>query len=137
MAIYDGISFRPPQSVAREANLGLKYREKAGGKGGLTSRQAAKEGVGSGVQRAASLKYRQNQSPQTIRRMVAFFARHEENKKVKAEFKDTPWKDRGKVAWLLWGGDAGKKWAEKVLAQMERAEAKTKARASRRRQSRY
>lgn len=136
MALYDGINFRPPQAVAREAILGLEYREKAGGRGGLTSRQAAAEGVGSGVQRAASLRYRQNQSPETIRRMVAFFSRHERNKEVKPEYRETPWKDAGKVAWLLWGGDAGRDWAEKILRQMEQSEAQEEARKLRRREAR-
>ena len=136
MAHYDGINFRPPQAVAREAILGLEYREKAGGRGGLTSRQAAAEGVGSGVQRAASLRYRQNQSPETIRRMVAFFSRHERNKEVKPEYRETPWKDAGKVAWLLWGGDAGRDWAEKILRQMEQSEAQEEARKLRRREAR-
>lgn len=136
MALYDGINFRPPQAVAREAILGLEYREKAGGRGGLTSRQAAAEGVGSGVQRAASLRYRQNQSPETIRRMVAFFSRHERNKEVKPEYRETPWKDAGKVAWLLWGGDAGRDWAEKILRQMEQSEAQEEARKHRRREAR-
>ena len=135
MPIYDGINFRPPASVAKEAIIGLQYREKAGGRGGLTSRQASEAGVGSGVQRAASLRYRQNQSPETIRRMVAFFSRHEANKEVKPEFKDTPWKDRGKVAWLLWGGDAGRAWAQKILSQMEAAEAKEEARKMKRKQA--
>jgi len=136
MALYDGINFRPPQAVAREAALGLEYREKAGGRGGLTSRQAAAAGVGSGVQRAASLRYRQNQSPETIRRMVAFFGRHERNKEVKPEYRQTPWKDAGKVAWLLWGGDPGRDWAEKVLRQMEESEAQEEARKLKRREAR-
>ena len=126
MALYDGINFRPPQAVAREAILGLEYRERAGGRGGLTSRQAAAEGVGSGVQRAASLRYRQNQSPETIRRMVAFFSRHERNKEVKPEYRETPWKDAGKVAWLLWGGDAGRDWQRRSSARWSRVKLRRK-----------
>lgn len=40
----------------------------------------------------------------------------------KAKYRDEPWKDKGYVAWLLWGGDPGKSWAAKVLKQMEAAE---------------
>jgi len=31
------------------------------------------------------------------------------------EFKDTPWKDRGYVAWLGWGGTTGIEWASNKL----------------------
>ncbi|MBZ9750394.1 DNA-binding protein [Deinococcus sp. HMF7620] len=29
---------------------------------------------------------------------------------------------RGYIAWLLWGGDAGRTWSEKVVGQLDRAE---------------
>lgn len=123
---YDHISFTPPEGVASAASRGLEYRKKASpsNKGGLTQEQAAKEGIGSGVQRATNLKNRDAVSPEVIRQMVAFFSRHEKNKTVEAEHKDTPWNDKGYVAWLLWGGDAGKAWAERVAAQMDAADKK-------------
>ena len=31
------------------------------------------------------------------------------------KFKDTPWKDRGYVAWNLWGGTSGVNWAIKKM----------------------
>lgn len=47
--------------------------------------------------------------------MKAFFDRHQENK-------DTPPEDgNGQIAWLLWGGDPGRRWAESQLNQMEKA----------------
>jgi len=123
-AKYDHIDFRPPQGVANAAAKGLEYRKKAGGKGGLSTSEAAEQGVGSGVARAASLKNRQNQSPDTVRRMKAFFDRHEGNKGVDPKYKGEPWKDRGHVAWLLWGGDPGRSWANKIVGQMNAADEK-------------
>ena len=35
--------------------------------------------------------------------------------KVNPEFKSTPWKDRGYVAWLGWGGSTGIAWAQRKL----------------------
>jgi len=125
MERYKHISFIPPISVAKEAEKGLKFRELAGGKGGLSVSQAKKEGIGSGVQRAVNLKNRDKLSPETIKRMKAFFNRHEKNKVIDPKFKSTPWKDRGYVAWLLWGGDSGYAWSKKIIKQMESADEKT------------
>jgi len=57
---YDHIDFKPPQSVADAAKRGLELRKKNKGKGGLSSQQASKEGIGSGVARAVSLSNRKN-----------------------------------------------------------------------------
>jgi hypothetical protein len=46
---------------------------------------------------------------------MASFARHRQNAEVSAEFKDTPWKDKGYVAWLGWGGTTGIEWAQNKL----------------------
>ena len=119
---FEGINFKPPKSVAEAAKKGLEYREKQTDKAGLTPSEASKEGIGSGVQRAVNLKNRDNVSPEVIRQMNAFFARHEKNKAIDPKYRDEPWKDKGYVAWLLWGGDPSKTWAAKVLKQMESAE---------------
>ena len=118
---YSHIDFYPTEEMAEVADRGLRYREKAGGKGGLSARQAGEEGVGSGVQRAVQIKYRRQMSPRTVRRMVAFFSRHERNKDI-AEGKE-PHEDAGHVAWLLWGGDPGRRWATRIVEQMDRADA--------------
>lgn len=124
---YDHINFKPPKSVADAASRGLDYRQKATDKGGLTPEEASKEGVGSGVQRAVNLKNRDTISPEVIKKMVAFFSRHEKNKSIAPEHKDKPWEDKGHVAWLLWGGDHGKTWANKVRDQMDAADRKSTA----------
>jgi len=53
-------------------------------------------------------------SEETIARMSGF-QRHKKNSQVSPEFKDTPWKDKGYVAWLGWGGDTGINWAADKL----------------------
>lgn len=118
---YDDINFTPPKSVAKNAEKGLEYRKKAAPsrKGGLTAKEASKHGIGSGVQRATNLKNRNNVSPKVINQMVSFFARHEKNKSIDTKYKNEPWNDKGYVAWLLWGGDSGKTWANKIKKKME------------------
>lgn len=121
---YDHINFKPPQSVADAAKRGLELRKKNKGKGGLSSGQANKAGVGSGVQRATNLKNRDTLSPSTVRRMKAFFDRHEKSKKVDKGKKQS--EDKGYIAWMLWGGNPGRSWANKVVRQMEAADKKAK-----------
>jgi len=128
---YSHINFKPPKSVAKAAEKGLDYRSRQskGGKAGLTPSDASKQGIGSGVQRATNLKNRNNLSPKTVRQMKSFFARHQKNKNVNPKYKGEPWKDKGYVSWLLWGGNAGKAWAEKVVRQMDAADKKKTAQA--------
>lgn len=98
-AKYDHINFKPPQSVANAAKRGLKLREKNYGKGGLSTQEAGKQGIGSGVQRASDLSNRETLSPSTVKRMKAFFDRHEKNKKVDKGKK--PHEDKWHIAWCL------------------------------------
>jgi hypothetical protein len=76
-----------------------------------------------GVARATQLKNRQELSPRTIKRMVSYFARHEVDKQGKGFYADGEgYPSAGRIAWELWGGDAGKTWAEKISRSMERQE---------------
>jgi hypothetical protein len=67
-----------------------------------------------GWTRANQLCNGENISEETIARMASF-ARHRENAEVAPEFKSTPWKDKGYVAWLGWGGTTGIEWASNKL----------------------
>jgi hypothetical protein len=121
---YDHIDFKPSESAASAAARGLELRKKNKGKGGLNVQQAHKQGIGSGVARAVSLKNRKTLSPSTVRRMKAFFDRHEKNKGASGGKPLS--QDKGYVAWLLWGGDPGRAWANKVCRQMDAADKKSK-----------
>jgi hypothetical protein len=50
----------------------------------------------------------------TVSRM-AQFNRHRKNATVAPEYKGTPWKDAGHVAWLGWGGTTGVDWAIRTM----------------------
>lgn len=123
---YDHIDFKPPKSVADAAARGLDLRRKAkkSHKGGLTTSQAKKEGVGSGVQRAVNLKNRNKMNPETVRRMLRFFMRHEKSAKIDPG--KTPLTDKGYQAFLIWGGAPGYAWARKIVRQMDAADEKAK-----------
>ena len=71
-----------------------------------------------GLARANQLCKREPISQETISRMAAF-ERHRKNSAIDPDFKGTPWKDKGYVAWLAWGGDAGVEWASRKLDQLK------------------
>ena len=53
--------------------------------------------------------------------MVSFFARHEVDKKATGFRRgEKGYPSKGKVAWELWGGDAGRTWAKSILRRSER-----------------
>lgn len=105
--------FRPPASVAREAARGLELRREHG-RGGLSAKQASEHGIGSGVQRAVNLKNRDELSLETVKRMKNFFNRHRTYKE-RGYHRDRT--SASYISWLLWGGDAGDQWAQKIVKQ--------------------
>jgi hypothetical protein len=112
--------FIPPLTVAKEARRGLELRRKYK-RGGLSNKQASELGIGSGVQRAVNLSNRDKMNPETIKRMVSFFARHKKHKDSMTKEGEPK---AGKIAWLLWGGDAGEQWSNSVLDKMKEADLK-------------
>jgi len=70
-----------------------------------------------GWTRANQLCNRENISEETIARMSGF-QRHKQNSEIAEEYKGTPWKDRGYVAWLGWGGTEGIEWASNKLEEI-------------------
>lgn len=103
----------PPKSVASAARRGLELRKK---------QPASKRGGTSvGVSRARDLANRKEVSWDTIRRMRSFFARHEVDKKAKGfRSGEEGYPSKGKQAWLLWGGDSGRAWANRLWERRQR-----------------
>jgi HK97 family phage portal protein len=116
LAEYPGLRFIAPQAVRDAARRGLRLYEEGRGGDGLTAQT---------VREARTIAGRQDVTPDKLRRMVAWFARHASDKRPGW---DTPGKETpGYVAWLLWGGDPGRAWAEQMVADMERIESGRKA----------
>lgn len=109
-------SFAPTDAMRNNAKRGLALREKYN-RGGLDASQAKAEGVGSGVARARDI-INGNLSLDTVKRMYAFFSRHEKNYNPKKKMPDGG-PTAGTIAWLLWGGSAGLAFARRVLKQEE------------------
>jgi hypothetical protein len=95
-----------PTSVKNNACKAIKWKEEYGDEvKGMTQ---------VGWIRANQLCKGEKISEETIARMSGF-QRHKKNSEVSPEFKDTPWKDKGYVAWLGWGGTTGINWAADKL----------------------
>jgi hypothetical protein len=86
-------------------------------KAGLDAKQASAQGIGSGVQRASNLKSGASLPESTVRRMKAYFDRHAGNYKLDAG--KSPKEDKGYAAGLLWGGDAGRGWANNIVRRLD------------------
>lgn len=96
-------SHTPPPRVAAAARKGLAVRKAAP--------PSQRGGTAVGLARARQLSNRQPVRTETVRRMKAYFDRHAIDKKGQT------WDRHGKgwQAWQLWGGDAGRAWANRVL----------------------
>ena len=92
-----------PAAAKKNAQKAIDWKEKYG-------RDEVDAGTPVGWARAHQLAKGENLSTDTVKRMSAF-NRHRKNSSIKPELKETPWKDRGYVAWLIWGGDEGVDWA--------------------------
>lgn len=93
-------TFTPTLKMAANAKRGLKLRDKHG-----------RGGTEVGVKRAHQLADRRAVSAADVKSMHSYFARHSVDKSGEG------WGEKadpsaGYIAWLLWGGDEGKTWAD-------------------------
>jgi len=110
-------SFVPPQPVRSAARRGLDLRKKWG-RGGLSNAEASDQGIGSGVQRATNLANGDAIGLDTIQRMANFFSRHQKNYRPDQRESDGG-PTAGTIAWYLWGGNAGRDWANRILREQD------------------
>lgn len=74
-----------------------------------------------GLARMNQLIARESLSLSTLKRTFSFLSRTKGGgyNKINPKFSDTPWKDKGYVAFLGWGGEAMLKYAERKLNQLD------------------
>ncbi|MDG4650508.1 hypothetical protein P6F26_18850 [Roseibacterium sp. SDUM158017] len=102
------IDLTPPEPVAQAAEKGLEL-----------CRKFDRGGTKAGVARARDLTNRVRLSENAINRMVTYFRRHELDRRG-GNFGNDEDPSAGYVAWLLWGGDEGRDWAETMADRIER-----------------
>jgi hypothetical protein len=100
-----------PAAAKKNAKKALDWRDEHG-------RDEVDAGTAVGWTRANQLAKGEKISADTVKRMASF-NRHRKNSSIKAELKGTPWKDKGYVSWLIWGGDEGVDWAMKKSKEID------------------
>ena len=99
----------PTDAMATEAQRGLNWR-----------REFKRGGTEVGVARANQLINKENLSTDTVKRMFSYFSRHEVDKQGQGFKKGSEgYPSAGRIAWALWGGDAGFGWSRKVRNQIQ------------------
>ena len=100
---------RPTEGMKVEAQRGLDWREELG-----------RGGTRVGAVRARQIVAGENLSDDTVKRMYSFFSRHEVDKQAEG-FKqgEDGYPSNGRIAWALWGGDAGYRWSKTKVNQMK------------------
>ena len=97
--------YEPTAEMKDEAQRGLDWRSEFG-----------RGGTEVGIARARDIVNGKNLSEDTVKRMRSFFARHEVDKEAQG-FRpgEDGYPSNGRIAWALWGGDAGKSWADDIV----------------------
>jgi len=103
------MSYKPTDGMKSEAQKGLDWRKEHG-----------RGGTEVGIARARDITNGKNLSNDTIKRMYSFFSRHEVDKKAEG-FRpgEDGYPSNGRIAWALWGGDAGFSWSKKIMNQLD------------------
>jgi HK97 family phage prohead protease len=97
--------------MREEADRGLAWR-----------REHGRGGTEVGVARARDIANGRALSIDTVQRMASYFARHEVDKQGQGWAPgEEGFPSAGRIAWALWGGDAGRSWATNILERVDRA----------------
>ena len=95
--------------MKEEARKGLDWRKEHG-----------RGGTRVGLERANQIVNGENLSDETIKRMFSFFSRHEVDKKAEGFRQgEKGYPSNGRIAWALWGGDAGFSWSRKEVNKIK------------------
>ena len=104
--------YKPTKGMQIEAEKAIKWRE-----------EGFEGGTRIGLIRARQIMRGENLSRDTVMRMYSFFSRHEPDKKAEGfEVGEKGYPSKGRVAWGLWGGDAGYSWSEKLRNRIVKEE---------------
>ena len=104
------MSFKPTAGMKEEAQRGLDWREEHG-----------RGGTRVGAVRARQIVAGENLSEETVKRMYSFFSRHEVDKQGEGFSQgEDGYPSNGRIAWALWGGDAGFSWSKQIVERLKK-----------------
>jgi len=106
---YSDISFAIPEGVKSQAEIGLKW-----------SKEYGRGGTSVGKNTASYLVSNSTVSPEKARHIARYFPRHENEQSLPKNSDPSAegYPGNGIIAWKLWGGDAGRRWSDKLVAAM-------------------
>jgi len=105
-------SFKPTKGMVDEAERALKWRK-----------EFKRGGTAVGIARARDIANGRNLPYKTVKRMKAFFDRHQSDSKAQGYRPgEKGFPSNGRIAWALWGGDAGYTWAKDIVSRVEGSE---------------
>ena len=103
---------KPNEGMKAEAQKGIDWRAEFG-----------RGGTRVGATRARQIVNGENLSDDTVKRMYSFFSRHEVDKEAEGfNAGEDGYPSNGRIAWALWGGDAGYSWSRQLVEQMKKEE---------------
>jgi HK97 family phage portal protein len=102
-------SFTPTAGMIEEAKRGLAWRS-----------EFKRGGTPVGIARARDIVNGKSLPIETVKRMYSFFARHEVDKKGQGfSASEDGYPSNGRIAWALWGGDAGFTWSKSIVDRLK------------------
>lgn len=105
---YDDLDFTIPKGAKEEAERGLNW-----------VKEFNRGGTNVGRSSARYIKNNMSATPEKVRKIAKYFPRHEVDKQAEGY---SPGEDgypsNGRIAWALWGGEAGKSWSQKLVKAM-------------------
>jgi hypothetical protein len=108
--------YKPTAGMRAEAQRGLDWRS-----------EFNRGGTAVGIARARDIVNGKSLPLATVKRMASFFARHAVDRDAPG-FKPSGdgYPSNGRIAWALWGGDAGWAFAKRIVARAAGAKKKRK-----------
>ena len=101
-------SYKPTKGMVEEAERGLEWR-----------REHGRGGTEVGIARARDISNGKELSEDTVKRMFSFFSRHEVDKQAEGFSQgEEGYPSNGRIAWALWGGDAGFSWSREIAERL-------------------
>ena len=84
-------------------------------------REFGRGGTAVGIARARDIVNDKELSEDTVIRMYSFFSRHEVDKQAEGFNQgEDGYPSNGRIAWALWGGDAGFTWSKNIRDRLEK-----------------
>tara|TARA_R110001592_G_scaffold70003_6_gene214638 strand:+ start:2741 stop:4372 length:1632 start_codon:yes stop_codon:yes gene_type:complete len=115
--LYDDLNFTIPKGAKEEAKRGLEWRKEYG-----------RGGTSVGVNSARYIANNTTAGAEKVRHIAKYFPRHEVDKRAEGWRQgEDGYPSNGRIAWALWGGEAGKVWSQKLVRAMNKRDEKAQS----------